>query len=103
MISLKIIVEVPSNKQLEFESAITKLINSITPIKAMTNKGITKDLNNCHLYCYEEEWSSRENIEKHFQTENFQTIVGAMKVLGKIMEANIIYSDKKEKLNQIIN
>lgn len=103
MISLKIIVDVLSYKQLEFESAITKLINSITPNENMLNKGITKDLNKDHVYCYEEEWNSKEKMEEHFQSEKFQTIIGAMKVLGEIIDANVIYADKKENFKQIIN
>ena len=103
MFSLKIIVDVHPYKQLEFENAITELINSITPDKNILNKGITRNLNNDHIYFYEEEWNSREKMEKHFQSEKFQTIIGAMKVLGEIIDANIVCTDKKEKFKQIIN
>lgn len=103
MFSLKIIVYVPSYKQIEFENAIKELVNSITPDKSILNKGITKDLNKDHVYCYEEEWNSREKMERHFQTDEFQTIIGAMKVLGEIIDARIIYSNKEENLKQIIN
>jgi len=103
MFSLKIIVDVPSYKQLEFENAITLLIDSITPNENIIKKGITKDLNKNHVYCFEEDWHSREKMEEHFKSEEFQTIIGAMKVLGEIIDANIIYADKKENFKQIIN
>ena len=103
MFSLKIIVDVPSYKQLEFENAITLLIDSITPNENIIKKGITKDLNKNHVYYFEEDWNSRDKMEEHFKSEEFQTIIGAMKVLGEIIDANIIYADKKENFKKIIN
>ncbi len=103
MYSLKIKVVVHPYKKLEFENALTQFINQISVNKNIIHHGITKDLNNIDVYYYEEDWKSKENMDKHFSSENFQTIIGAMKVLGEITNATLIYADKEENFIQRIN
>ena len=99
MFTLKIIVNVSPYKKLEFENAVTELISKIKVGTNNLSNGIKKDLKDETIYYFEEIWKSKEKMEEHFQSEIFQTIIGAMKVLGEIISAKIITSEKEEKIN----
>ena len=57
--------------------------------KKGTHLGIYQALIEENLYCYLEQWESRQNLDAHIQTERFEMLIGAMKVLGEIQLAQI--------------
>ncbi len=63
------------------------------------SNGIKKDLTDDTIYYFEEIWKSKKKMEEHFQSEIFQTIIGAMRVLGEIISAKIITSENEEEIN----
>jgi len=99
MFTLKIIVNVTPYKKLEFENALTELISKIKVNTNNFSNGVKKDLTDDTLYYFEESWKSKKKMEEHFQSELFQTIIGAMRVLGEIISAKIITSENEEEIN----
>jgi len=99
MFTLKIIVNVTPYKKLEFENAITELISKIKVNTNNLSNGIKKDLTDDTIYYFEGIWKSKKKMEEHFQSEIFQTIIGAMRVLGEIISAKIITSKNEEEIN----
>ena len=99
MFTLKIIVKVSQYKQLEFENAITELVGRVKADANNLSNCIKKDMTDSCVYYFEEIWKSKKKMEEHFKSEIFQTIIGAMRVLGEIISAKIITSENEEEIN----
>jgi len=101
MFTLKITVNVSHYKKLEFENALNELISKVKISSYNISNGIKKNLTDDTIYYFEEVWNSRHKMEEHFNSEIFQTIIGAMRVLGEIISAKIITSKNEEETNLI--
>ena len=42
-----------------------------------------------NTYCLVGEWKTRQAMQKHFQTHEFEVLIGAARVLGETFEMNI--------------
>ncbi len=99
MLTLRIIVKVSHYKQLEFENAITGFVSKVITDSNNPSNDIKKDLTDGSIYYFEEVWKSKELLDKHFKSEIFQIILGAMMVLGEIISAEIITSEKEKTID----
>ena len=99
MINLKIIVKIDSSKQSEFEQAMREMLISEESGYNNHPAEISRDLHEPNLYIFQQEWPSKKSMEKHFSSDEFHSLLGAMKVLGEIVDTRILYSEKEEKLN----
>ena len=51
---------------------------------------ISRDLFDSVLFCYQEEWRNRKEMEEYLDSGSFRQLLGAMKVLGEIQDIGII-------------
>ena len=89
MVQLEIIFEILRHKKMEFTQAVKDLCDHNLNQKKGTHLGIYQALIEENLYFYLEQWESRQNLDAHIQTERFEMLIGAMKVLGEIQLAQI--------------
>lgn len=103
MFELKIKVKIDSNKQVEFEQTLQRMFDE-SYFKSIDFKcELVQVLRDKTNYFYTETWKSETKFNQHKNTDKFRALLGAMKVLGEIIDARIIYSNKEENLKQIIN
>ena len=98
MIQLKIKVQIHPNKLTEFEQAVTHLLNSEKTACEKCRYDLTKSLDDDLLYIYTEEWDNKEQLNRHIEADGFHALLGAMKVLGDIIDSKIIYSSSEQEL-----
>ena len=89
---LKIQIDVPLLKQIEFEHAVSQMLSSPSQPNKMKCE-ISKEMRRPNTFIYTEEWEADELMQHHFNHEDFRTLIGAMKTLGTISDARIISSD----------
>ncbi len=63
--------------------------------KAVLSTAFTRDIEKENTYSVVAEWKTRKAMEKHFQTLDFEVLIGAARVLGDAFEMNI--TEVKEK------
>lgn len=98
MVQLEIIFEILPHKKMEFTQAVKDLCDHNLNQKKGTHLCIYQALIEENLYCYLEQWESRQNLDAHIQTERFEMLIGAMKVLGEIRHSQIHDITKIEEL-----
>lgn len=98
MIYLKIRVRINPIKQNEFDQAVAHLLESVNCNGRHFEFDLTKSVDDSTLYLYTEEWQDKEALHEHLSTDIFHALLGAMKVLGDIIDSRIIYSSGEEEL-----
>ena len=96
MFEMKIWVKIDPNKQVEFEQAIESLLEKEYFKSIDSNCELLQPIKEKLKYCYSEKWNSKEQFEIHKHSDQFHTLLGAMKVLGEIYDSKIIYLEKEE-------
>ena len=99
MVQLEIIFQIWPHKQTEFIQAAKDLFDHNLNQKKGTHLGIYQALIDENLYCYLEEWDSRKNLDEHIESERFEMLIAAMKVLGEIQLAQIREFGENQKVN----
>ena len=89
MFQLEIICHILPHKQTEFIQAVNDLCDRDLKQKTELYLSIYQDLFDKNCFCYLEEWDNRKNLDEHIQSERFEMLIGAMKVLGEIQSAEI--------------
>jgi quinol monooxygenase YgiN len=98
LIYLKIRVRINPNKQTEFRQAVTQILNDDYSEEGCLKFDITRSLDDSTLYLYTEEWADTETLQKHLNTDQFHSLLGAMKVLGDIVDSRIIKFESEEQI-----
>ena len=101
MIQLQISVEINPHKRLEFEQAACMMLEGKSISQRWLSYALYQQLEHHNLYYYTEEWQSRKALDSHMASDDFHALLGAMKVLGKILEARIVTSDRVETFSSI--
>ena len=57
--------------------------------KGCLTYGVFRDIEKKNTYSVVGEWKTRPAMEKHFQTHDFELVIGAARVLGETFEMNI--------------
>ena len=99
MLYIKISFEIIPAKQKEFEQAAPWLINPVGEKNKGTGQRILHDVGNPTQFVYTRDCVSREDLESHLRSERFRALLGGMKLLGKIVAAEIHSSDQVEEIN----
>jgi quinol monooxygenase YgiN len=73
----------------EFVENIRSLSPKIRKEKGCLDFSLYQDSGKENTYIVVGEWETRQAMEKHFQTRNFEVLIGAAKVLGETFEMNI--------------
>ena len=89
MVQLEIIFQVLPHKQKEFSQTINNLCDPDLFRKKGEYPVIYRAPDDENIYCYLVEWNSKKDLDAHMNSEQFEMLVGAMKVLGEIQVAQI--------------
>jgi quinol monooxygenase YgiN len=101
MVVIKVSAEILPQKRQEFLQVIEAMIVKAPDHGAGFSRRIYEELGRQNIFCYLEEWTSREALETHLKTDRFQALIGAMEVLGQIQDFKIITSATIEGLETL--
>jgi quinol monooxygenase YgiN len=79
-------MKVPSEKRKELSQAITSLLSPIRTAEGCLRCDFFHSMEDEQVLCLFEEWDSRNNLEKHMESEFFRVLRGAMHVLAEPCE-----------------
>ena len=102
MILIKIEAEISPPKQVEFEQAIRFIIDAKINDKAKHHCRVFQNIHKNNTFIYMEEWDNEAAIRDYMDTDGFKSLIGSMKVLGEITSAELIDSEKKKNVMNII-
>jgi quinol monooxygenase YgiN len=57
--------------------------------KGCLGYSLCRDIEKENTYSVAAEWQTRKTMEKHFQTDDFELLIGAARVLGETFDMNI--------------
>jgi quinol monooxygenase YgiN len=79
----------------EFIGCLRALLPEFRKEKGGLDYSLWRDIEKENTYSVVGEWKTRKAMEKHFQTPDFEVLIGAARVLGETFEMNI--AEVKEK------
>ena len=89
MLAYRLKIEVKPYKPDEFINSMRSLSRSIRRQKGCLDFSVYRDSDKENTYIVVGEWKTRQAMEKHFQTREFELLIGAAKVLGESFSMNI--------------
>ena len=82
-------IETRKYKTDEFVSSMRSFSTRIRKQKGCLNYDVYKDTKKDSTYLVVGEWKTRQALEKHFKTLDFDVLIGAVRVLGETFSMNI--------------
>ena len=73
----------------EFVKSMRSFSRKIRKKKGCLDHSVYRDSEKENIYSVVGEWKTRPAMEKHFQTHDFELVIGAARVLGETFEMNI--------------
>jgi quinol monooxygenase YgiN len=73
----------------EFVKSMRSFARKIRKEKGCLGCSVYRDSEKENTYSVIGEWKTRQSMEKHFKTLNFEVLIGAARVLGETFEMNI--------------
>ena len=73
----------------EFVQSMRSFSRKIRKEKGCLGYSVYRDFEKENTYSLIGEWRTRQAMEKHFKTLNFEVLIGAARVLGETFEMNI--------------
>ena len=101
MLVIKVSAEILPQKRQEFLQFIEAMIMKAQEHGEEFSRAIYEEIGRQNIFCYLEEWTSRESLEVHLKTDRFQALIGAMELLGQIQDFKIITSSRIEGLETL--
>ena len=89
MLICQLKIEIKPYKPDEFVNSMRSILRSIRKEKGCLDFSVYRDSEKENTYILVGEWKTRKAMEKHFQTQNFEVLIGAAIVLGKTLEMKI--------------
>ena len=84
---IKIVIK--KHKTDEFVDHLCTLSRGFRKEKGCLGHSVYRDHENENTYSLIGEWKTRQAMEKHFQTREFELLIGSARVLGETFEMNI--------------
>jgi quinol monooxygenase YgiN len=84
---LKIVIK--KYKTDEFIKSTCSFARKIRKEKACLGCSVYRDCEKDNTFSVMGKWRTRQTMEKHFKTQNFEVLIGAARVLGETFEMNI--------------
>ena len=94
MIFYQVKVVVKQNKVDEFMACLRSLTVKFRKEKGCLNFTLYRDTEKDNTFSLVGEWKTHDDMEKHFQGEKFEVLVGASKVLCEIFRLNIAETEE---------
>ena len=89
LVSYQIKVVLKPYKTEEFVKSMRSFARKIRKEKGCLAYDVYRDSENENTYSLIGEWKTRQAMEKHFKTQNFEVLIGATRVLGDTFEMKI--------------
>ncbi len=89
MLIYQIKIQVRQYKTEEFVNSIRSFACRIRKQKDCLGYDVFRDCEKENSYCLAGKWKTRQAMEKHYQTQDFEVLIGAAKVLGETFEMSI--------------
>ena len=82
-------IEIKPYKTDEFVSSMRSFLPKICKQKGCLDFNVYQVSDKENIYIVMGEWKTRQTMEKHFQTPEFELLIGAARVLGETFAMNI--------------
>jgi len=82
-------IEIKKYKTDEFVESMRSFARKIRKEKGCLGHGVYQDSEKENTFSVIGKWRTRQSMEKHFKTQNFEVLIGAARVLGETFEMNI--------------
>ncbi len=82
-------IEIKPYKADEFVKSMRLFSRGIRKEKGCLGYNVYRDQENEDTYSLVGEWRTRQAMDKHFQTRDFEVLIGAARVLGETLEMKI--------------
>ena len=89
MLAYLIKIGIKPYKSEEFIKSIHSFSSKIRRQKGCLGYSVYQDTHEDNAYCLFGEWKTRQSMEKHFRTHEFEVVIGAARVLGETFVMNI--------------
>ena len=89
MLFYQIKIVIKPYKTEEFVKSMRSFSRKIRKEKGCLGHSVFRDSEKENIYSVVGEWKTRPAMEKHFQTHDFELVMGAARVLGETFEMNI--------------
>ena len=89
MLIYQIKIEIKPYKSDQFVKSMRSFSRRIRKEKGCLGYSVYRDHENENTYSLVGEWKTRQAMEKHFQTHDFEVLIGAARVLGETFVMNI--------------
>jgi len=89
MLCYQLKIQIKPYKPDEFVSSMHSYLRSIRKEQGCLDFSMYRDSEKKNTYIVVGEWKTRQAMEKHFKTREFELMIGAAKVLGEAFEMNI--------------
>jgi quinol monooxygenase YgiN len=94
MLFYQIKIVIKQYKTDEFVKSMRSFARRISKEKGCLGYSVYRDSEKENTYSVVGEWKTPQAMEKHFQTHEFEVLIGAARVLGETFEMNIAESLK---------
>jgi len=89
MLTYQLKIEIKPYKMDEFVNSMRSFLPKICKQKGCLDFNVYQDSDKENAYIVVGEWKTRQAMEKHFQTHEFDLLIVAAKVLGETFAMNI--------------
>ena len=89
MLTYQLKIEIKPYKSDEFVNSMRSFLPKICKQKGCLDFNVYQDSDKENTYIVVGEWKTRQAMEKHFQTQEFELLIGSAKVLGETFKMNI--------------
>ncbi len=89
MLIYQLKIEIKPYKSDEFVKSMRSFSPKIRKQKGCLGYSVYRDSEKENTYSLFGEWKTRQAMEKHFQTHEFEVLIGAARVLGETFTMNI--------------
>ena len=89
MLVYQLKVEIKPGKMDEFIKSINSFPHRIRKEKGCLGYSLYRDCEKENVYLVTGDWETRQSMEKHFQTRDFEILIGAGRVLGETFTISI--------------
>ena len=89
MLTYQLKIEIKPYKTDEFVKSMLSFSPRIRMQKGCLGYSVYRDSEKENSYCIVGEWKTRQAMEKHFQSDYFEVLIGASRVLGDTFAMNI--------------
>ena len=90
MLVYRLKIEVKRYKLDEFVNSMHLFSRRISKQKGCLDFSVYQDSDKENTYLVVGDWETRQAMEKHFKTKDFELLIGAARVLGEKFEMNIV-------------